>query len=102
VLDHALNGPANRTRFTLLYANVTEADILLREELAALERARPNTFRVVHTLNNPPCGGLVRRVGIRQQGAHQGALPPGERGDKVKVFLCGAVHFLSVPCAGRE
>ncbi|KAI0245383.1 hypothetical protein BJV78DRAFT_1288043 [Lactifluus subvellereus] len=35
LLNHALNDPASRTRFTLLYANVTEADVLLREELAA-------------------------------------------------------------------
>ncbi|KAI0246415.1 cytochrome-b5 reductase [Lactifluus subvellereus] len=88
LLNHALNDPTNRTRFTLLYANVTEADVLLREELAALERAHPNTLRIVHTLDKPPAGwsgasGYVSKELIK---AH---IPPAERGDKVKVLICG-------------
>jgi len=57
LIDHALNDPTNRTRFTLLYANVTEADILLRDELAALQRAHPTRFKIVHSLDNPPVSG---------------------------------------------
>jgi len=88
LLDHALADPANRTRFTLLYANVSESDILLREELSALERAHPHALRIVHTLDNPPqswagASGYVSRELIK---AH---VPPAELGDKVKVFVCG-------------
>jgi cytochrome-b5 reductase len=96
LLNHALNDTANRTRFTLLFANVTEADILLREELAALERAHPNTFRIVHTLDNPSAGwsgasGHVSRELIK---AH---IPPAERGDKIKVLICGALSIRAFP-----
>ena len=89
LLNHALADPTNRTRFTLLYANVSEADILLREELSALERAHPQTLRVVHTLDKPPQGwagasGFVSRELIK---AH---VAPAELGEKVKVFVCGA------------
>ncbi|KAH8992933.1 cytochrome-b5 reductase [Lactarius akahatsu] len=88
LLDHALADPTNRTRFTLLYANVSEADVLMREELSALERAHPQALRIVHTLDNPPQGwagasGYVNRELIK---AH---VPPAELGDKVKVFVCG-------------
>ncbi|KAN0129996.1 ferredoxin reductase-like protein [Lactarius tabidus] len=88
LLNHALADPTNRTRFTLLYANVSEADILLREELSALERAHPQTLRIVHTLDKPPQGwagasGYVSRELVK---AH---VPPAELGDKVKVFICG-------------
>lgn len=88
LLDHALADPANRTRFTLLYANVAETDILLHEELSALERAHPHTLRIVHTLDKPPQGwagasGYVSRELIK---AH---VPPAELGDKIKVFVCG-------------
>ncbi|KAH9984045.1 ferredoxin reductase-like C-terminal NADP-linked domain-containing protein [Russula compacta] len=88
LLDHALNDPANRTRFTLLYANVSEADILLRDELAALERAHPNTLRVVHTLDKPPAGwaGASGYVSRQLVSAH---VPPAERGEKIKVLICG-------------
>ncbi|KAI9459674.1 hypothetical protein BJY52DRAFT_1186290 [Lactarius psammicola] len=88
LLDHALADPANRTRFTLLFANVSEADILLREELSALERAHPQALRIVHTLDKPPQGwagasGYVSRDLIKTH------VPPAELGDKVKVFVCG-------------
>ncbi|KAI0299934.1 hypothetical protein BC826DRAFT_1102572 [Russula brevipes] len=100
LLSHALNDPANRTRFTLLYANVSEADILLRDELAALERAHPQTFRVVHTLDKPHAGwagakGYVSSELIR---AH---VPPAEQGDKVKVLICGASTHPSLRPPGQ-
>jgi ferredoxin-NADP reductase len=59
LLNHTLADPTNRTQFTLLYAkllcaNVSKADILLRDELAALQRAHPQTFKVVHMLDKSP------------------------------------------------
>ncbi len=36
ILDYALQDPSNKTRFTLIFANVTEKDILLKEEFDAL------------------------------------------------------------------
>jgi len=96
LLDNALRDPANKTRFTLLYANVSESDILLRDELAALERAHPHALRVVHTLDNPPAGWAGAKGYISREliSAH---VPPAERGDKIKVVICGeslAAHFV--------
>ena len=73
----------------MLYANVTEADILLRDELLALQRAHPHVFKVVHTLDDPPLLPLVRCEGVHQSQAHQGARPVCRKGDKVKVLICG-------------
>lgn len=64
-------------RLTLLYANVTEADILLREELAALDK--------------PPPAGWSGASGYISKELIRAHVPPAERGDKVKVFLCGAL-----------
>ncbi|KAI0275415.1 hypothetical protein BC834DRAFT_840227 [Gloeopeniophorella convolvens] len=88
LLDHALADPVNRTRFTLLYANVTEADILLRKELDALQRAHPERLRIVHTLDSPPAGwaGAAGYVNADLLKAH---VPPASVGDKVKVLICG-------------
>ena len=80
--------PTNRTRFTLLYANVSESDILLREELSALERAHPQTLRVVHTLDNPP-QGWAGASGYVSHDLIKTHVPPAELGEKVKVFVCG-------------
>lgn len=44
--------PADKTEIVLLFANVTEEDIILREELDALQYLYPQ-FKVVHVLSNP-------------------------------------------------
>lgn len=51
VLNHALKDPSNKTRFTLLFANVSEKDILLKEEFDALQKKYPKTFNVVYTVD---------------------------------------------------
>ena len=89
LLNHALNDPTNQTRFTLLYANVSEADILLRDELAALQRAHPQTFKVVHTLDKPPAAGWSGASGYVSRELVQAHVPPADKGDKIKVFICG-------------
>ncbi len=89
LLNHALNDPTNRTRYTLLYANVTEADILLRDELAALQRAHPHTFKVVHTLDNPPSSRWSDAKGYVSRELIKAHVPSADKGDKVKVLICG-------------
>jgi NAD(P)H-flavin reductase len=95
LLDNALRDPTNKTRFTLLYANVSDTDILLRDELAALERAHPHALRVIHTLDNPPVG-WAGAMGYISRELINANVPPAERGDKIKVLICGelrVVHF---------
>ena len=45
---------ADKTRFSLVFANVTEEDILIRDRLDELAREHPGRFRVHHVLNEPP------------------------------------------------
>jgi cytochrome-b5 reductase len=56
ILTHALASPTNKTKFTLLYSNVTEKDILLREELDALKKEHPDKFDVVYIVDVPSEG----------------------------------------------
>ena len=81
----------------LLYAKVSEPDILLREELGALERAHPQTLRVVHTLDKPT-QGWTGASGFDSHELIKMHVPPAELGEKVKVFVCGASLSLSLPC----
>lgn len=55
VMQHILKDPNDNTALSLVYANVTEDDILLRRELDDLAAAHPN-FSVYYVLNNPPKG----------------------------------------------
>ena len=51
ILIHALAKPENKTRFKLIFANVSEKDIPLKEELDALKKKYPQAFDVVYTVD---------------------------------------------------
>ncbi len=86
VIRAVLKDPKDRTQLDLIYANVKEADILLREELDREAKAHPERFRVHYFLNEPPAGwtggeGFVSKEAIQQN------LP--EPADDIKVLMCG-------------
>lgn len=45
---------SDKTRFSLVFGNVTEDDILIRDLLDDLVASNPGRFKVHHVLNNPP------------------------------------------------
>ena len=51
ILTYALSDKSNKTKFTLIYSNVTEKDILLREEFDDLKKKLPDTFNVIYFLD---------------------------------------------------
>ncbi|KAJ7070676.1 hypothetical protein C8F01DRAFT_1244387 [Mycena amicta] len=53
VVAHALSSKFNTTKFKLLYSNVTEEDILMREDLDALAKKFPKNLEIVHLLDKP-------------------------------------------------
>lgn len=110
VLTHALSDKTNKTKFKLLFSNVTEADILLREEFDALKKKHPETFDVVYVLDKPGenwKGKILRSYRMLSNCLHYNLGPtgylnadlvkehiaPASLNDKVKVFVCG--KFLS-------
>lgn len=71
VFQYILNDPTDRTQIHLIFANVNEDDILLKDELDEMERSHDN-FTVYYVLNNPPEAwdggkGFVSEEHIRQQ-----------------------------------
>ena len=56
LLVHALREKENKTKFKLIYANVTEDDILLKQEFDDLKKKYPDTFDVIYTLDKPGKG----------------------------------------------
>ena len=45
------NSETDKTELSLVYANKTEGDILLREELDKLQRENPNRFKLWYTVS---------------------------------------------------
>ncbi|KAL5586818.1 hypothetical protein FOBRF1_016688 [Fusarium oxysporum] len=74
------------TEISLIYANRTEQDILLREELDRFARRYPKNFKVYYMLDQPPANwkfgsGYVTRELMKEK-------LPSPSVDS-KVFLCG-------------
>ncbi|KAG6331494.1 hypothetical protein ID866_7599 [Astraeus odoratus] len=88
ILQHALAEKDNKTKFKLLFANVTEGDILMREQLDAMKQKYPEKLDVVYVVDKPtgkwkgPTGYITPDL-IKQY------IAPPSLGEKVKVFVCG-------------
>jgi cytochrome-b5 reductase len=86
IIRAALKNPQDRTKLSLIYANVNYEDILLKKELDELADKDPTRFEVFYVLNNPPTGwiGGVGFVTKEQIATH---LPASH--DNIKILLCG-------------
>ena len=93
IVRAALKNPSDRTKLSLIYANVNEEDILLKKELDELAAQHPSRFKVFYVLNNPPAGwtGGVGFVSKDQISTH---LPPTDH--DIKILLCGTCLVSSV------
>ncbi|KAL4897963.1 NADH-cytochrome b5 reductase 1 [Aspergillus ambiguus] len=85
------NGGNDTTQVDLIFANVNDEDILLREELEQLAK-EDDGFRVFYVLNNPPPGwnggfGFVTAEMIKER------LPAPAK--DVKILLCGPPPMVS-------
>ncbi|KAI0669968.1 NADH-cytochrome b5 reductase [Trametes maxima] len=86
IIRAALKNPLDRTKLSLIYANVNPEDILLKKELDELASKHSHRFRVFYVLNNPPPSwdggvGFVTKEHIEKQ------LPPTDK--DIKVLMCG-------------
>lgn len=86
IVRAALKNPADKTKLSLIYANVNIDDILLKKELDDLAAKHPHRFAVYYVLNNPPenwTGGIgfVSKEQIEKY-------MPRSRSD-IKVLMCG-------------
>ncbi|KAL4882952.1 hypothetical protein BJY04DRAFT_206617 [Aspergillus karnatakaensis] len=78
--------PADKTKISLLYANNTEEDILLREELDAFAAGYPDKFEVRYVLSHPGEGWEGYRGFVNGDVIERHIGPVAEGG---KVLLCG-------------
>jgi cytochrome-b5 reductase len=92
IIRAILKNPNDKTEISLIFANVNEDDILLREELEKLARERKDQFKLYFVLNNAPSGwtggvGFVTEEMIREH-------CPKPAKD-IKVLLCGPPPMIS-------
>jgi len=95
IIAAILKNPTDTTKLSLIFANQTEQDILVREQLEKYQQENPNRFSLWYTLDRPPSdwaysGGFISRDMIAEH------LPaPAE--DTV-VLMCGPPIMIERAC----
>lgn len=108
VLCAVLRDMKDKTELVLLFANRTEADILLKDELDMLARGHPNRLTVHYILSKPAdsdkwLAGATGSVATRSIGHLNKELvsskcPKGGADSGAFALLCGPDGFLSQAC----
>ena len=101
VANAIFKNPEDKTKVTLVFGNLTNEDILLKEELAHLENTYPQRFRAFYVLDNPPevwqgGKGLVTKELLKT------VLPEPKEGEKIKVFVCGPPGMYKAISGGKK
>ncbi|KAF7337563.1 NADH-cytochrome b5 reductase [Mycena sanguinolenta] len=79
--------PANTTKFKLLFSNVTEEDILMREDLDALAKKHPKHLELVYLLDKPKEGWQGPKGYISADVIKKYVAPP--TAERTMVMICG-------------
>ncbi|KAG6876591.1 hypothetical protein C0992_012349, partial [Termitomyces sp. T32_za158] len=87
IIRAALRNPFDKTTVTLIYANVNEEDILLKDDLEELLDVHEAKFKIFYVLNNPPAGwkggvGFVTKEHIQEH-------LPNPATTNSKLLICG-------------
>lgn len=91
VADHILNNPADKTKVSLLFANVSEADILLKDKIDAMAAQHPDRFKAYYVVDKPNWGGIFWKGGVGyvtrdMLAAH---MPAATLGNDALIMVCG-------------
>lgn len=81
------NNPEDKTKVTLVFGNLTEADILLKREFEHLENTYPQRFRAFYTLNEPPKHSPMAPKMVTKELLK--TVMPEAKEENIKVFVCG-------------
>lgn len=95
IMQKILSNQLDNTKISLIYANQTENDILLRDELDLFEINHPNQVKVWHTVERPPENWKYSVGFVTKTMIEQNFPPPSEQ---VAVVLCGPPPFLQFAC----
>lgn len=90
--------PRDTTEVSLIYANRTEGDILLREELETFARRYPKNLKIHYMLDNPPEGWTYGSGFVTKELMADKFPNPQEEG--VKVMLCGPPGMVNAAKTG--
>lgn len=99
VLGSIITSPEDKTSVKLIFANETENDILLKEELDEYMKSYPG-FELRYVLNHPPSNWTEGYKGIITEDVLKKELPTPN--DNTKIFICGPMDMKKQMLADLE
>lgn len=98
IIRAIMKNPKDKTKVSLIYANVGFEDILLKSELDDLANRHPERFEVYYVLNIPPAQGWNGGVGFVTKDMIAKYIHPPE--PTMKLLMCGELcRFPRPGCA---
>ncbi|XP_068627708.1 NADH-cytochrome b5 reductase 2 isoform X2 [Battus philenor] len=95
LIRHICQDASDQTEMRLLFANQTEDDILLRDELEKYQKEFPNQFSVWYTLDRPNAGWKYSTGFINDEMIKNNMFPAS---DDVIVLMCGPPPMINFAC----
>jgi cytochrome-b5 reductase len=85
----------DKVSLSLIYANQTEEDILLRSDLEKIQEEHPDRFKLWYTLDRPPKDWKYSTGFINEDMIKGNLFPPSE--DSI-VLMCGPPPMINFAC----
>jgi len=97
---HIFNNPDDNTKVSLIFGNLSEKDILLKEEFERLENEYPQRFRAFYTLDNPPESWPYGKGHVTKELLKE--VIPDPSTENIKVFVCGPPGLYKAVSGGKK
>eukprot|EP00924_Labyrinthula_sp_SR-Ha-C_P006670 maker-scaffold_29-snap-gene-1.1-mRNA-1 protein AED:0.01 eAED:0.01 QI:259/1/1/1/1/1/2/64/298 len=95
IIRQVLADPEDKTKLTLIFANVTEEDIILRKELQALQVLHgEDKLEIFYTLDKPVKGWKYGEGFVSEEMLKEKLGIKAEEGEDVMVLVCGPKGFM--------
>ena len=99
VLDEILENPKDKTKVSLVFANVSANDILLKEQIDARESLYPDKLSVYYVVDKEPPPGWKGGVGYITPRMLTGRLPAPSSNSV--VYVCGPPPMYKAICGSK-
>lgn len=95
LVREVLKHPEDQSKLALLFANQTEEDILLRDELEKYAKEYPDKFKVWYTVDRPPANWNYSSGFINEEMIKEHLLEPSP---STIVLMCGPRPMIVHAC----
>lgn len=97
VITGILKDPKDKTTMSLIYANQTEDDILMRKEIEDLAKRYPDRFKFHYTIDRPP-NNWAYSTGFINKEMIERHLPSASADKSTQILMCGPPPMIKFAC----